>query len=103
MNIGQVLETHLGMAARGLGDKINVMLRSQVAITELREFLDKIYNKVGGEQVDLDSLSDDDILAMAQNLRAGVPMGTAVFDGAEESQIKELLELAGLDKSGQCQ
>ena len=101
MNIGQVLETHLGMAARGLGDRINAMLRSQVAVGELREFLDKIYNQVGGEQVDLDSLSDEDILAMADNLRAGVPMGTAVFDGAKETQIKELLTLAGLDESGQ--
>lgn len=101
MNIGQVLETHLGMAARGLGDKINEMMRAQAAVGELREFLDKIYNKVGGEQVDLDSLSDEDIMAMAENLRAGVPMGTAVFDGAKETQIKELLELAGLDKSGQ--
>ncbi|MFL1731952.1 DNA-directed RNA polymerase subunit beta [Moraxella oculi] len=101
MNIGQVLETHLGMAARGLGDKINDMMRAQVAVSELREFLDKIYNKVGGEQVDLDGLSDEDILAMSENLRKGVPMGTAVFDGAKETQIKELLELAGLDKSGQ--
>ncbi|WP_323843294.1 DNA-directed RNA polymerase subunit beta [Moraxella sp. Pampa] len=101
MNIGQVLETHLGMAARGLGDKINDMMRAQAAVSELREFLDKIYNKVGGEQVDLNSLSDEDILAMSENLRKGVPMGTAVFDGAKETQIKELLELAGLDKSGQ--
>lgn len=101
MNIGQVLETHLGMAAKGLGDKIDSMLKQQVAIGELREFLDKIYNQVGGEQVDLASLSDDDLLAMADNLKQGVPMGTAVFDGAKESQIKELLTLAGFDKSGQ--
>jgi DNA-directed RNA polymerase subunit beta len=101
MNIGQVLETHLGMAARGLGDKINTMLRSQVAISELRAFLDKIYNQVGGEQVDLNSLSDEDLLAMAQNLKGGVPMGTAVFDGAKETQIKQLLELADLSPTGQ--
>lgn len=101
MNIGQVLETHLGMAAKGLGDKIDNMLKAQAAVKDLREFLDKIYNQVGGEQVDLDSLSDDDLLALAENLRAGVPMGTAVFDGAKEEQIKNLLELAGLDKSGQ--
>lgn len=101
MNIGQVLETHLGMAARGLGDKIDAMLKAQAAVKDLREFLDKIYNQVGGEQVDLDSLSDEDLLALAQNLRAGVPMGTAVFDGAKETQIKALLELAGLHKSGQ--
>lgn len=101
MNIGQVLETHLGMAAKGLGDKIDSMLKQQVAIGELREFLDKIYNQVGGEQVDLASLSDDDLLAMADNLKQGVPMATAVFDGAKEDQIKELLTLAGFDKSGQ--
>ncbi|WP_131667942.1 DNA-directed RNA polymerase subunit beta [Psychrobacter pygoscelis] len=101
MNIGQVLETHLGMAAKGLGEKIDQMLKAQAAVKELREFLDKIYNKVGGEQVDLDSLSDDDILALAGNLRGGVPMGTAVFDGAKESQIKDLLELAGLARHGQ--
>ncbi|WP_434352671.1 DNA-directed RNA polymerase subunit beta [Psychrobacter sp. HD31] len=101
MNIGQVLETHLGMAAKGLGEKIERMLKAQVAIKDLREFLDKIYNKVGGEQVDLDSLTDDEIFAMAQNLRAGVPMGTAVFDGAKETQIKELLELADLSQDGQ--
>ncbi|WP_199508259.1 MULTISPECIES: DNA-directed RNA polymerase subunit beta [unclassified Psychrobacter] len=101
MNIGQVLETHLGMAAKGLGEKIDNMLKAQAAINELREFLDKIYNQVGGERVDLDSLSDDDILALAGNLRGGVPMGTAVFDGAREEQVKELLELAGLDRDGQ--
>ncbi len=101
MNIGQVLETHLGMAAKGLGDKINGMLRAQASIAELRDFLDKIYNKVGGEQVDLDSLSDEDLLALCQNLKDGVPMGTAVFDGAKETQIKELLSLAGLSTTGQ--
>ncbi len=101
MNIGQVLETHLGMAAKGLGEKIDRMLKTQVAVAELRDFLDKIYNKVGGKQETLESLTDDEILAMADNLRAGVPMGTAVFDGAKETQIKELLELADLDKSGQ--
>ena len=63
---------------------------------ELRDFLDKIYNKVGGEQEDLDSLTDDEILALSGNLRKGVPLATPVFDGAEESQIKELLELAGI-------
>ncbi len=101
MNIGQVLETHLGMAAKGLGEKIDGMLKSQAAIKDLREFLDKIYNQVGGEQVDLDSLTDDDIMALADNLRAGVPMGTAVFDGAHEHQVKDLLELAGMDRDGQ--
>ena len=90
MNIGQVLETHLGMASKGLGEKIDGMLKAQAAMKDLREFLDKIYNKVGGEQVDLDSLSDDDIMALSDNLRDGVPMGTAVFDGAHEHQVKDL-------------
>ena len=101
MNIGQVLETHLGMAAKGLGDKINNMLRTQASIAQLREFLDKIYNQVGGEQVDLDSLSDEDLLALCQNLKDGVPMGTAGCDGAKETQIKELLSLADLSTTGQ--
>ncbi len=101
MNIGQVLETHLGMAAKGLGDKIDAMLKAQAAMKDLRDFLDQIYNKVGGESVDLDSLSDDDIMALAGNLRGGVPMGTAVFDGAHEHQVKDLLELADLSRDGQ--
>lgn len=101
MNIGQVLETHLGMAAKGLGEKIDGMLKAQAAMKDLRDFLDQIYNQVGGEQVDLDSLSDEDIKALAANLRGGVPMGTAVFDGARESQVKDLLELADMDRDGQ--
>ncbi|MGO3737257.1 MAG: DNA-directed RNA polymerase subunit beta, partial [Moraxellaceae bacterium] len=101
MNIGQVLETHLGMAAKGLGEKIDGMLKAQSAMKDLRDFLDQIYNQVGGEQVDLDSLSDEDIKALAANLRGGVPMGTAVFDGARESQVKDLLELADMDRDGQ--
>ncbi|WLF84230.1 DNA-directed RNA polymerase subunit beta [Moraxella sp. ZY210820] len=101
MNVGQILETHLGLAARGLGEQIDKMLKQQRTILELREFLDKIYNKVGGEQEDLDSLTDEEILKLAGNLRAGVPLATPVFDGAEETQIKELLELAELPRSGQ--
>ncbi|WP_010114066.1 DNA-directed RNA polymerase subunit beta [Acinetobacter sp. P8-3-8] len=101
MNVGQILETHLGMAAKGLGDKIDKMLKEQRTVLELREFLDKIYNKVGGEQEDLDSLTDDEILVLSGNLRQGVPLATPVFDGAEESQIKELLELGGISRTGQ--
>ncbi len=101
MNVGQILETHLGGAARGLGIKIDEMIKQQAAVAELRDFLDKIYNQIGGEQVDLDSISDDEIITMSKNLRAGVPMGTAVFDGAKEQQIKGLLELAGMPTSGQ--
>src|SRR5574344_489948 len=101
MNVGQILETHLGMAAKGLGEQIDKMLKQHREIAELRELLDKIYNKVGGEQEDLDSLTDDEILVLAGNLRAGVPLATPVFDGAEEGQIKELLQLAGLSRTGQ--
>lgn len=101
MNVGQILETHLGGAARGLGIKIDEMIKQQAAVAELRDFLDKIYNQIGGEQVDLGSISDEEIIAMSKNLRAGVPMGTAVFDGAKEQQIKGLLELAGMPTSGQ--
>lgn len=101
MNVGQILETHLGMAAKGLGDQIDKMLKEQRTVLELRDFLDKIYNKVGGQQEDLDSLTDEEILKLSGNLRKGVPLATPVFDGAEESQIKELLELAGLSRTGQ--
>jgi DNA-directed RNA polymerase subunit beta len=88
-------------AAKGLGDKIEKMLKEQRTVIELREFLDKIYNKVGGEQEELDSLTDAEILALSGNLRAGVPLATPVFDGAEESQIKDLLELADISRTGQ--
>ncbi|AYO55903.1 DNA-directed RNA polymerase subunit beta [Acinetobacter wuhouensis] len=101
MNVGQILETHLGMAAKGLGDKIDKMMKEQRTVLELREFLDKIYNKVGGEQEDLDSLTDEEILVLSGNLRKGVPLATPVFDGAEEGQIKELLELGGISRTGQ--
>ncbi|PCH65731.1 MAG: DNA-directed RNA polymerase subunit beta [Gammaproteobacteria bacterium] len=100
MNIGQVLEIHLGWAAKGLGYKIAEMLDQQRDIAELREFLDKVYN-TSGKKEDLDSFSDDEIIEMAGNLRQGVPMATPVFDGAAESEIKDMLELAGLPRSGQ--
>ncbi|MGB0188383.1 MAG: DNA-directed RNA polymerase subunit beta [Aequoribacter sp.] len=101
MNVGQILETHLGMAARGLGDKINTMIEEQREVAELREFLDKIYNNGAGRSEDLDSLTDDEIRTLAQNLRKGVPMATPVFDGAAESEIKGLLALADMPESGQ--
>jgi DNA-directed RNA polymerase subunit beta len=100
MNIGQILEVHLGWAAKGLGHKIAKMLDEQREIAELREFLDKVYN-TSGKKEDLDSFSDAEILEMANNLRGGVPMATPVFDGAEESEIKDMLELADLPRSGQ--
>src|SRR3546814_238063 len=104
MNIGQILETHLGWAAKGLGQKIDRMLQAQAKITDLRKFLDDIYNhdKATSElRVDLKQFSDAELLALAKNLCDGVPMATPVFDGAAESEIKRMLELADLPLSGQ--
>ena len=101
MNVGQVLEMHLGMAAKGLGDRINDMLNQQAKVKEIRGFLDRVYNKIGGNQEDLDSLSDEEIIALSNNLIDGVPFATPAFDGAKEAQIKGLLELAGMPESGQ--
>ncbi len=100
MNVGQVLETHLGWAAKGLGRKIGEMLDAQRKAAEVRKFLEKVYNSTGKKE-DLGSLSDEEVIALAENLRRGVPMASPVFDGAEESEIKALLELAGLPTSGQ--
>ncbi len=102
MNIGQVLETHLGWAAKGLGLKIGRMLDQQAKTTEVRKFLDEIYNQSGGATADLKSLNDDEIVQLAGNLREGVPMATPVFDGAHESEIKQMLKLADLPESGQA-
>jgi DNA-directed RNA polymerase subunit beta len=101
MNIGQILETHLGWAAKGLGVRIGRMLESQNAVVELRRFLDRVYNATGGQKEDIGSLSDADVLELARNLVDGVPMATPVFDGASEAEIKQLLELAELPTSGQ--
>ena len=100
MNVGQILETHLGWAADGLGLKIGQMLDAQRAVEEVREFLGKVYN-TSGRKEDLDSFTDAEILEMAGNLRGGVPMATSVFDGAAESEIKHMLELADLPTNGQ--
>src|SRR4051812_33578443 len=101
MNVGQVLETHLGWAAKGLGLKIGRMLESQAAMVDLRGFLDKIYNSTGGQKEDISSLNDQEVVALAKNLTKGVPIATPVFDGASEAEIKRLLELADLPLSGQ--
>jgi DNA-directed RNA polymerase subunit beta len=101
MNVGQVLETHLGWAAKGVGHKINEMLKAQESVAKLRKFLDAVYNKTGGKAEDLKSFSDAEIFELAGNLTNGVPTATPVFDGATELEIKGLLELAGLDASGQ--
>jgi DNA-directed RNA polymerase subunit beta len=101
MNVGQVLETHLGWAAKGVGNKINEMLKAQESITKLRQFLDAVYNKTGGQTEDLKSFNDEEIIELAKNLTNGVPTATPVFDGASEEEIKGLLRLAGLAESGQ--
>jgi DNA-directed RNA polymerase subunit beta len=102
MNVGQVLETHLGWAAMGLGKKINQMIEAKAKVDELRKFLDKVYNHSKEVQkVELDTLTDEEIVNLAFNLRKGVPMATPVFDGAHEEEIKAMLKLAGLPESGQ--
>ncbi|MEX2353064.1 MAG: DNA-directed RNA polymerase subunit beta, partial [Gammaproteobacteria bacterium] len=100
MNVGQVLETHLGWAAKGLGKKIGNMLEAQANIRDVRKYLDEIYNK-SGKKEDIASFSDDEVIELARNLSNGVPMATPVFDGADEGEIKRMLELADLPKTGQ--
>jgi DNA-directed RNA polymerase subunit beta len=100
MNVGQVLETHLGWAAKGLGQKIGRMVEAKAKLDELRKFLDQIYNH-RGKKVDLGDFSEEEILKLCENLTKGVPMATPVFDGAEEDEIKEMLRLADLPETGQ--
>ena len=100
MNVGQVLETHLGWAARGLGIKIGKLLEAKAKVDEVRKFLHEIYNASGRTEA-LEELNDAEILELAANLRGGVPMATPVFDGASEKDIKNMLRLAGLPESGQ--
>ena len=102
MNIGQVLEVHLGWAAKGLGKRIGDMLDQQIKLSDLRKYLDKLYN--GGDsyrKIDFTQFTDDELSTMANNLRRGVPVATPVFDGAHEHEIKGLLKEAGLPESGQ--
>ena len=101
MNVGQVLETHLGMAAKGIGNKINKMLKEHEKLQSIRSYLEKIYNTTGGRKEDLTSFSDSEILELAENLVNGMPTATPVFDGATEKEIKNLLKLADLSESGQ--
>ncbi|MEM5315793.1 DNA-directed RNA polymerase subunit beta [Paraburkholderia sp. JHI869] len=100
MNVGQVLEVHLGWAAKGLGWRIGEMLARQTKVAEMREFLTKIYNESGHKE-DLDSFSDDEILELAKNLREGVPFATPVFDGATEEEMGKMLDLAFPDDVAQ--
>jgi DNA-directed RNA polymerase subunit beta len=101
MNVGQVLETHLGWAAKGVGLKIGRMLQAQAAQLELRGFMKQVYNETGGQKEDIDSLTDPEVLELAKNLSHGVPMATPVFDGANEEEIKRMLKLADLPLNGQ--
>ena len=100
MNIGQVLETHLGWAAKGLGNKIDKMIRAKAAADEVRGLLEEIYNG-SGKPEELGDFTDVEVMELAQNLRKGVPFATPVFDGAKESEIQGMLELAGLPSGGQ--
>ncbi len=100
MNVGQILEVHLGWAAKGLGRKIDDMLKAEANVADVRKLLDKIYNTTGKPE-DIAGLTDEELLRLGHNLRGGVPFATPVFDGATEEEIKGMLELAGLPRSGQ--
>jgi DNA-directed RNA polymerase subunit beta len=101
MNVGQVLETHLGWAAKGLGLRIGELVANGESVTRVRSFLKQIYNDAGGQKEDLSGLSEAEVFELASNLKHGVPIATPVFDGAHEDEIKSLLEMAGLPRSGQ--
>ena len=101
MNVGQILETHMGSAAKGIGEKINKMIKAKAKADELKKYLDVLYNKNAAIKEDLNSLNNTEIQSLASNLVDGLPIATPVFDGAKESEIKELLKLADLPESGQ--
>jgi DNA-directed RNA polymerase subunit beta len=100
MNVGQILEVHLGWAAKGIGQKIDAMLKTEANVKEIRGFIETLYTEVGEKQ-DVKSLSDKEMIELASNLRHGVPFATPVFDGATEQEIKSMLKLADLPSSGQ--
>ena len=100
MNVGQVLETHLGWAAKKIGTHIDGLLRKNKPVDQIRRYLEKVYNASGKKEA-LGDLSDGEVLELCDNLREGVPMATPVFDGAHESEIKSMLKLAGIPDSGQ--
>ena len=101
MNVGQLLETHIGWAAKGIGRQIGLMLDQQRKVAEVRSYLSEAYNTIGEKTVDVDGLTDDEVLELASNLRNGLPIATPVFDGAREEDIKSMLSFAGLPTSGQ--
>jgi DNA-directed RNA polymerase subunit beta len=98
MNVGQVLEVHLGWAGKGIGQRIGDMLQGQARVAELRKFFDELYNKSGGKMEHIEDLSDDQVIEMAHNLQHGVPFATPVFDGAAEQEIRAMLKLAYPDE-----
>ena len=101
MNVGQILETHMGAAAKGIGQKIDNLIKEHAKADDLRKFLDQVYNKNAVIKEDLDSLNNQEIINLANNLRDGLPIATPVFDGAKEAEIKELLKFSGINESGQ--
>src|SRR5690606_9538451 len=103
MNVGQILETHLGWAAKGLGMRIGEMLRAETKVAEVRKFIDQIYNESSGKKEDIKSLKDNEVIELAKNLERGVPFATPVFDGATETDIKAMLDLAFPDDDPRTQ
>tara|TARA_Y100000768_G_scaffold212578_1_gene160183 strand:- start:1815 stop:5798 length:3984 start_codon:yes stop_codon:yes gene_type:complete len=101
MNVGQVLETHMGLAAKGIGEKIDKMLKEDAKPAELKSYLDKLYNTNAANKEDINSFNNSEIMELAENLRDGLPIATPVFDGAKESEVKDLLKLADMPESGQ--
>ncbi len=101
MNVGQVLETHLGWAAKGLGIKLGRLLDAQAHVEELRAYLSRLYSGAGEQRVDLSQFGDDEVRTLCRNLRGGIPMATPVFDGATETELREMLKLADLPENGQ--
>ena len=102
MNVGQVLEAHLGWAAKGIGIQINALLEAQSKNSELRAYLHEVYNTIGQRQENLKSLNEGELRELAENLRDGMPIATPVFDGATETEIKRMLALAGVPENGQA-
>ena len=101
MNVGQILETHMGSAAKGIGKQIDSMIKENAKPAELKTYLEKLYNKNAANKEDLDAFNNTEIVELANNLRDGLPIATPVFDGAKESEVKDLLKLANLPESGQ--
>ena len=102
MNVGQLLEVHLGWASKELGKKIGELVEKSKNLSEVKPFVEKIYSSTGKKE-ELEKLSDKEFKELCENLKSGVPMATPVFDGASEEEIKKMLELADLPSSGQAQ